>query len=113
MNNATTLILDEIPRLGMKLMAGNGDKVTVLPEDFERYWLQLHETTNVSMTLIHVGYYKADTTSDRVLTLLAKKNTCVTRSGCPSKLWGSGIQLMPEKIAGSVLINKLCAILLI
>ena len=36
-DNVTTLILDKISWLGMKLIGGNCDKIMVLPEHFKRY----------------------------------------------------------------------------
>jgi len=106
-DDVTALIVDEISQLGMNLMAGNGKEITVAPEDFKLYWKQAREKTNSSMSLVHFGHYKAATTSDRVSAFLAKKITMIARSGCPPKRWGSGLQLMLEKIAGIALINKL------
>jgi hypothetical protein len=96
----------------MKLVMGNGDKRTVSPDNFERYWKQTRKKTNLSTSLVHFGHYKSATTLDRLSTFLAKKITVITRSGCPPKRWGSGLQLMLEKIAGVALINKLCTIML-
>ena len=111
-DDVTALIIDEISQLGMKLVAGNGEEIPVSPDDFKRYWKQAREKTNSSMSLVHFGHYKAATTSDRVSAFLAKKITVIARSSCPPKRWGSGLQLMLEKIAGIALINKLQAILL-
>ena len=52
-DDATALVLTEISRLGMELLAGNGEKIVVSPEDFKRYWKQAREKTNSSMSLVH------------------------------------------------------------
>ena len=52
-DDVTALIIDEISQLGMKLVAGNGEEITVSPDDFKRYWKQACEKTNSSMSLVH------------------------------------------------------------
>ena len=90
-DGVTALILDDISRLCMKLVTGNGDKRTVSPDNVERYWKQTRKKTNLSTSLVHFGHYKSATTLDRLSTFLAKKITVITRSGCPPKRWGSGL----------------------
>ena len=112
LDDVTALILDKIPQLGMKLVAGNDEEITFTPDDFKRYWKQAREKTHSSMCLVHFGHHKAATTSDSVSKFMAKKIIVIARSGCPPKRWGSGLQLMLENISGVALINKLRAILL-
>jgi len=76
----------------MKLVSGEGEEITVTPDDFKCYWRRAREKTNSSMSLVHFGHYKAVVTLDRVSNFLAKKITVIARSGCPPKRWGSGLQ---------------------
>jgi hypothetical protein len=38
MDPATKLILEEIGKLGMKLVNGEGNKIIITPEDFKCFW---------------------------------------------------------------------------
>ncbi len=38
MDPATKLILEEIGKLGMKLVNGEGNEIIITPEDFKRFW---------------------------------------------------------------------------
>ena len=35
LDDVTALILDKIPQLGMKLVAGNGEEIIVTPDNFK------------------------------------------------------------------------------
>ena len=52
-DNMTALILDEMTRLCMKLVVGNGDEIIVSPDNFKRFWEQVRKKTNSSMSLVH------------------------------------------------------------
>jgi hypothetical protein len=59
MDPATKLILEEIGRLGIKLVNGEGNKIIITPEEFKHFWRKVNEFTSSSMSGIHYGYYKA------------------------------------------------------
>jgi hypothetical protein len=111
-DDATALILDEIARIGMEIVSHDGEKITITPEDFRRYWKAAKEKTSSSISDIHFAHYKAAVHSDKITALLSKKLTVIARCGIPPSRWGSGLQVMLEKIAGVALVNKLRAILL-
>ncbi len=53
MDPATKLILEEIGRLGMKIVNGEGSKIVITPEDFKRFWRKVKEFTSLSMSGVH------------------------------------------------------------
>ncbi len=72
MDPATKLILEEIGKLGVKIVNGEGNKIIVTPEDFKRFWQRVNKFTSLSMSGVHYGHYKAaiqDETSSAVLAL--------------------------------------------
>ena len=105
-DDVTALILTEISKVGLELIAGTDERVTVSPADFKQFWKHARETTSSSTSTVHFGHYKAAATSDKVSAFLAKKIIV------PPTRWGNGLQVMLEKIAGIPLVNKLRAILL-
>jgi hypothetical protein len=107
---ATTLILKEIGKMGLKIMNREGKEIIVTPEEFIQFWKKLGEFTSSSSSGIHYGHYKAaiqDLMSTRVLAL---QLTVIVCSGIPPESWSVGLQLMLEKIAGVCLVEKLWAI---
>ena len=111
-DDVTALILTEISKVGLELIAGTGERITVSPADFKRFWKHVTEKTSSSISTIHFGHYKAAANSDKVSAFLAKRITVIARAGVPPTRWGNGLQVMLEKIAGIALVNKLRAILL-
>ena len=61
-DDVTALILTEISKVGLELIAGTGERVTVSPADFKRFWRQATEKTSSSVSTIHFGHYKAAST---------------------------------------------------
>ena len=59
MDPATKLILEEIGKLGMKIVNGEGSKIIITPEDFKQFWKRVKEFTSLSMSGVHYGHYKA------------------------------------------------------
>jgi hypothetical protein len=109
MDPATKLILEEIGKLGMKLVNGEGSKIIIAPEDFKRFWKKVNEFTSSSMSGVHYGHYKA-AIQDRLSTeILAQQLTVTARSQIPPESWSVGLQVMLEKIAGVCLVKKLRA----
>jgi hypothetical protein len=72
MDPATKLILEEIGKLGVKIVNGEGNEIIVTPEDFKRFWQRVNKFTSLSMSGVHYGHYKAaiqDEMSSAVLAL--------------------------------------------
>ena len=82
-DDVIALILTEISKVGLELIAGTCERVTVSPADFKRFWRQATEKTSSSVSTIHFGHYKAAATSYKVSAFLAKKITVIARAGCP------------------------------
>ncbi len=59
MDPATKLILEEIGRLGIKILNGKGNEITITPEDFKKFWRRVKKFTSSSMSGVHYGHYKA------------------------------------------------------
>jgi hypothetical protein len=53
---ATKLILEEIGKLGVKLVNKEGTETIITPEDFQRFWKKVGEFTSSSMLGIHYGH---------------------------------------------------------
>jgi len=107
---ATTLILKEIGKMGVKIMNGEGKEIIITPEEFVRFWKRVGEFTSSSSSGVHYGHYKAaiqDITSTGVFAL---QLTVIACSGIPPESWSVGLQVMLEKIAGVCLVEKLRAI---
>jgi len=107
---ATKLILEEIGKLGIKILNGDGGEIIISPDDFRRFWSRVNEFTSSSMSGIHHGHYKAAIQDDTITAALALQLTVVARSGIPPENWSVGLQVMLEKIAGVCLVEKLRAI---
>jgi hypothetical protein len=108
----TKLILEEIGKLGAKLVNKEGTEIIITPEDFQRFWKKVGEFTSSSMSMsgIHYGHYKAAIQCNINTKILAQQLTVVARSGIPPESWSMGLQVMLKKIAGVCLVKKLHAI---
>lgn len=111
-DDTTTLVLEEIAKIGMTVETLSGDELVITPEKFRHYWKQVKEETSSSASGFHIGHYRAATHSDKITKFFSDKLTIVARCGCPPERWGVGLQVLLEKIAGVALVNKLRAILL-
>ena len=107
---ATKLILEEIGKLGVKIVNGEESEIVITPEEFKRFWRKVNEFTSSSMSGVHYGHYKAAIQDDIITEALALQLTVVARSGVPPENWSVGLQVMLEKIAGVCLVEKLRAI---
>jgi hypothetical protein len=102
---ATKLILEEIEKLGIKLVNEEGTKIIITPEDFQRFWNRVGEFTSSSMSGVHYGRYKAAIQCDISTKILAQQLTVVAQSGILPESWSIGLQVMLEKIAGVCLVK--------
>ncbi len=72
MDPATKLILEEIGKLGVKIVNGEGNEIIITPEGFKCFWQRVNKFTLLSMSGVHYGHYKVaiqDETSSAVLAL--------------------------------------------
>jgi hypothetical protein len=110
LDSATRLVLEEIGKLGIKIINGEGSEIVITPDDFKFFWKKVNEFTSSSVSGVHYGHYKAAIQDELILEVLALQLTVVARSGIPPKNWSVGLQEMLEKIAGVCLVKKLQAI---
>jgi hypothetical protein len=107
---AKKLILEEIGKLGIKIVNGEENKIIITPDDFKRFWRKVNEFTSSSMSGVHYGHYKAAIQDEMSSGVLVLQLTVIARSGIPPENWTVGLQVMLEKIAGVCLVEKLHAI---
>ncbi len=110
MDPATKLILEEIGKLGVKIVNKEGHDIIITPEDFKCFWQKVNKFTSSSMSGVHYGHYKAAIQDEMSLEVLALQLTIIAQSGIPPENWSVGLQVMLEKIAGVCLVEKLRAI---
>jgi hypothetical protein len=110
MDPATKLILEEIGKLGVKIVNGKGNEIIVTPEELKCFWSKVNKFTSLSMSRVHYGHYKAAIQDEMSAEVLALQLTVKARSGIPPEDWSIGLQVMLEKIAGVCLAEKLHAI---
>ncbi len=106
----TAMILQEIRKLGMKIVNSNNNKIIIMPEDFKHFWKKVNEFTLLSMSGVHYRHYKAAIQDALSTKVLALQLSVIARSRIPPESWSVGLQVMLEKIAGVCLVEKLCAI---
>jgi hypothetical protein len=99
MDPATTLILEEIGRLRVKLVNKEGTKIIITPEDFKIFWMKVGEFTSSSMSGVHYGQYKAAIKCNISTKILAQQLTVVAQRGISPESWSIGLRVMLEKIA--------------
>jgi hypothetical protein len=107
---ATAMILQEIGKLGMKIVNNKNNKIIITPENFKHFWKKVNKFTSWSMSGVHYGHYKTaiqDVLSTKVLAL---QLTVIAQNRIPPESWSVGVQVMLEKIAGVCLVEKLHAI---
>jgi hypothetical protein len=110
MDPATKLILEEIRKLGVKLVNKEGTEIIITLEDFQKFWKKVGEFTSSSMSGIHYGHYRAAIQCDICTKILAQQLTVVARSGIPPESWSIRLQVMLKKIAGVCVVEKIWAI---
>ena len=107
---ATKMILEEIGKMGVKILNGEDNEIIITPADFKLFWKRVNEFTSSSMSGIHNGHYKAAAQDEFSTNLLSQQLTIIARTGVPPETWGVGLQVMLEKIAGVCLVDKLRSI---
>jgi hypothetical protein len=107
---ATKLIFEEIGKLGVKLVNGEGNEIVITPDEFKQLWRKVYEFTSLSMSKVHYRRYKVAIQEKMSAEVLALQLTVIARSGIPLKDWSIELQVMLEKIAGVCLVEKLQAI---
>ncbi len=50
MDLATKLILEEIGKLGIKIVNREGNEIIITPDDFKRFWQKVNKFTSSSMS---------------------------------------------------------------
>ena len=56
MDPATKLILEEIGKLGIKIVNGEGNKMIITPDDFKHFWRKVNKFTSSSIPGVHYGH---------------------------------------------------------
>ncbi len=107
---ATTLILKEIGKMGLKIMNGEGKEIIITPEEFTHFWKKVGEFTSLSSSGAHYGHFKAAIQDQMSTRVLALQLTVIACSGMLPESWSASLQVMLEKIAGVCLVEKLQAI---
>ena len=72
MDPATKLILEEISKLGIKIVNGERNEIIIMPDYFKHPWRKVNKFTLSSMSGVNYGHYKAaiqDEMSSEILAL--------------------------------------------
>ena len=64
-DDTTTIILEDISRLGMTIESFAGEKLVITPKKFHHYWNQVREETASSASKFHFGRYRTATHSEK------------------------------------------------
>jgi hypothetical protein len=57
LNPATKLILEEIGKLGVKLVNKEDSEIIITPKEFRAFWKRVGEFRSSSMSGVHYGHY--------------------------------------------------------
>ncbi len=107
---ATTLILKEIGKMGLKMLNREGKEIIISPEEFTHFWKTVGEIISSSSSGVHYGHFKAAIQDPMCTRVPALQLTVIACSGVLPESWSMGLQIMLEKIAGVCLVEKLQAI---
>jgi hypothetical protein len=84
----------------------------VTKEDYKRQWKGCRESTSLSISGKHFGYYIAGTQFDHISHFHTLKATLIMKHGIVLDRCARGLSVMLEKMFGCTLITKLLSILL-
>ena len=101
LDEATTLLIQEIRRLHSALDSNTLPDLTVTEEDYRRCWSMKRERTSSSPSGIHVGMYKAALKDPRMVTFFSNYWTDILRFKVPPDRWYTGLQVALQKEPGN------------
>jgi hypothetical protein len=107
---ATTLILKEIGKMGLKIMNREGKEIIITPAEFTLFWKRVGEFTASSSSGVYYGHFIAVIHDQMSTKILALQLTVLARNRVLPESWSVGLHVMLEKIAGVCLVEKLRAI---
>jgi len=81
-------------------------------KDFQDYWKAMNERTSSSFSELHFGHYKTGARSDYISDVHAALSQLACTTGYSFERWQQGLTVMLEKKVGSIIVDKLRAILL-
>ena len=81
-------------------------------KDFQDYWKAMNERTSSSFSELHFGHYKTGARSDYISDVHAALSQLACTTGYLFERWQQGLTVMLEKKVGSIIVDKLRAILL-
>jgi len=85
----------------------------VTVEEYQYYWQRANERISSSFSGLHFGHYKAASFHPRLSALHAAKLSACAKTGVPHARWGTGVNVLLEKIMGNNFVHKLRAICLL
>lgn len=85
----------------------------ILRKDCVEFWKGAREKKYSSLLGRHFGHYKAVSRSNRLSEIHASFHHVASKSGLRLKRWAQGLTVILEKIEGNILVDELCAILLV
>jgi hypothetical protein len=81
-------------------------------KDFQDYWKKAKERTSSSILTLHFGHYKAVSKNETLCKMHSVFVDIAVNLGFSPTRWQRGLTVMLEKKKGVILVDKLCAILL-
>ena len=85
--------------------------VVIRMDLFQRWWRNAREDTQSSMSAIHFGHLMTAASYDYLTRLYVKKLNCALARK-PLSRWGESLVVLLEKVFGSIMFEKLRAIIL-
>ena len=82
LDRESTLILQEIGRMGVKIINGERPPINITSKDFTKFWKRVNKFTSSGGDK-HYEHYKASLTSDRLVKVYTQQLTIVSQSGVP------------------------------
>ena len=79
--------LEEIGKMGMKIMSKEGEQIIITPDDFKRFWKRVGKFTTSSRSSIHYRHYLASVQNEASVKIHAQQLTVRSRSEVCSERW--------------------------